>query len=158
MAGELFAALEATALARALRDSVWAYPLVNAAHILGVALLVGSIVPLDLRLLGIWRKLPVRPLWHVLTRIAGAGLVLAATFGVLLFITRAAEYAVSNLFLCKMLAVAVGVVNIIALRAFVPAVLASAHGEPDRRVRVAAAVSLVAWLTTLALGRLVGYF
>lgn len=51
MLGQWLAALEATELARALRDSVWIYPLVNAGHILGVALLVGSIVPLDLRLL-----------------------------------------------------------------------------------------------------------
>ena len=53
------AALEATALATGLRNSVWSYPLVNAAHILGVALLVGSIVPLDLRLLGAWRSAPL---------------------------------------------------------------------------------------------------
>ena len=70
------AALEATPLATALRGSVWVYPLVNAAHILGVALLVGSIVPLDLRLLGVWRSVPLTPLWGVLTRTAGAGLIL----------------------------------------------------------------------------------
>ena len=68
MSPDWLVALEATALAGALRGSVWAYPLVNAAHILGVALLVRGILPLDLRLLGAWR---------VLTRMAGAGLGLA---------------------------------------------------------------------------------
>ena len=77
MIDEWAAALEATALAAALRNSVWSYPLVNAAHILGVALLVGSIVPLDLRLLGAWRSVPLPPLWGMLTRTAGAGAVIA---------------------------------------------------------------------------------
>jgi hypothetical protein len=157
MTGEALAALEATALARALRDSVWAYPLVNAAHVLGVAMLVGSIVPLDLRLLGLWRSLPLAPLWHVLTRTAAAGLVLAATCGLLLFITRATEYAASSLFLGKMVALVVGVGNALALRRFSPDAIASSDVSA-RRVRAAAGVSLVAWLTTLTLGRLVGYF
>ena len=155
MTGELFAAIEALALAKALRDSVWAYPLVNAAHILGVALLVGSIVPLDLRLLGFWRSLPLAPLWHVLTRIAAAGLVLAATFGALLFITRATEYAASPLFLSKMIALAVGVANAILLLRASPEAPAT---RAPKHLRAAAAVSLAAWLTTLTLGRLVGYF
>ena len=161
MAGELFAALETTALARALRDSVWAYPLVNAGHILGVALLVGAIVPLDLKLLGFWPAWPLGPLWHVLTRAAGAGLVLAATCGVLLFIARAGEYAASDLFLCKMVAVACGIANAAALRGFAPADFSSARHGTDRsvgRIRVAAAISMLAWLTALTLGRLVGYF
>ena len=58
MVGDWLGGLEATALARALRDSVWTYPMINAGHILGVALLVGAIVPLDLRLLGVWRSAP----------------------------------------------------------------------------------------------------
>ena len=161
MTGELFAALEATALARTLRDSVWAYPLVNAGHIFGVALLVGAIVPLDLKVLGLWRSLPLGPLWHVLSRTAGAGLALAATCGVLLFITRASEYAASSLFLGKMAAVALGIANALAVRRFASASrFSTAHeiGRSGARLRVAAALSLLAWLTALALGRLVGYF
>jgi hypothetical protein len=69
------AELEATVLAAALRGSVWAYPLVNAGHILGVALLIGSIVPLDLRLLGLWQAVPLASLWRVLTRITATALL-----------------------------------------------------------------------------------
>ena len=99
MIGEWLVALEATAVAGALRGSVWAYPLVNAVHILGVALLVGAMLPLDLRLLGAWRSVPLAPLWRVLTRTASAGLGLAMVCGTLLFITRATEYAASGLFI-----------------------------------------------------------
>jgi hypothetical protein len=155
------AALEATALAIALRNSVWSYPLVNAAHILGVALLVGSIVPLDLRLLGAWRTEPLAPLWNILTRTAGAGFLLAIIFGMLLFITRATEYIASNLFLAKMAVVIIGTANVMALRMPPPpdrSEIASAHTMLPLRLRLAAGVSLTAWLTAMTLGRLVGYF
>jgi hypothetical protein len=155
------AALEATELAAALRNSVWSYPLVNAAHILGVALLVGSIVPLDLRLLGAWRSVPLAPLWLVLTRIAGVGLVLAMIFGILLFITRATEYAASNLFISKMVIVALGSANALALRMLAPAQLlesTSRQGKPPARLQLAAGISLVTWLAALIVGRLIGYF
>jgi hypothetical protein len=161
MIGEWLAALEATALARALRDSVWAYPLVNAAHILGVALLVGAIIPLDLRLLGAWQSVPLAPLWRVLTRTAGAGLGLAIVFGTLLFITRATEYAASSLFLSKMVVVGVGTANALAVRTLVPDTIASmrsAREKPPVRVQLAGGISLAAWLMALTLGRLVGYF
>ena len=50
-----FAALETTAPAQYLRVSRWGYAAVSGAHILGIALLVGAILPLNLRLLGFWQ-------------------------------------------------------------------------------------------------------
>lgn len=161
MIAEWLTALEATALAKALRGSVWAYPIVNAAHILGVALLVGAMVPLDLRLLGAWRSVPLAPLWRVLTRTAGAGLALAVVFGVLLFITRATEYAASRLFVAKMAVVLIGVINALVVRLALPDArlrLTPATGQLPVWLRLAGGVSLAAWLTALSLGRLVGYF
>jgi hypothetical protein len=161
MIGEWLVALEATAVAGALRGSVWAYPLVNAVHILGVALLVGAMLPLDLRLLGAWRSVPLAPLWRVLTRTASAGLGLAMVCGILLFITRATEYASSGLFISKMVVVGVGTANAVALRTLVPDAIApmkSALEKPPVRVQLAGGISLAAWLTALLLGRLVGYF
>jgi hypothetical protein len=161
MIGDWLAAMEAMAPARALRDSVWIYPLVNAGHILGVALLVGSIVPLDLRLLGAWRSVPLGALWRVLSRTAAVGLALAITCGALLFVARATEYAASDLFISKMAVVAAGAANAIALRMIAPDEFSGVHAtveRPPRRVRLAGGVSLAAWLTALTLGRLVGYF
>ena len=161
MIDEWAAALEATALAAALRNSVWSYPLVNAAHILGVALLVGSIVPLDLRLLGAWRSVPLPPLWGMLTRTAGAGAVLAIVFGALLFITRASEYVASNLFIAKMVFVGLGAANALALRTPAQArvlEMTSGQWKFPVRFRLAAGISLASWLAALTLGRLVGYF
>jgi hypothetical protein len=154
-------ALEATALARALRSSIWAYPLVNAGHLLGVALLIGSILPFDLRLLGMWPWAPLVPLWRVLTRTAGVGLALALACGSMLFITRATAYAASGLFMAKMGIVVVGAVNAVALHGLArqarQIALWEVNGLPGY-VRWSAGVSLAAWPSALILGRLVGYF
>lgn len=161
MTADWLTALEATRLAHTLRDSVWLYPLVNAGHILGIALLVGSILPLDLRLLGAWRSVPLAPIWHVLTRTSIAGFVLAAVCGFLLFMTRATEYAASTLFVSKLAVMIVALVNAVVLRRVVPAEISGIGpqvGPPNPRLRLAGGVSLVAWLTVLLLGRLVGYF
>ena len=161
MIGEWTGALEATQIATALRNSIWSYPLVNTAHIVGVALLIGSVVPLDLRLLGMWGSVPLAPLWTVLTRTAGIGLVAAILFGTLLFITRATEYVASNLFIAKMFLVLLGTANTLMLRMPSQAQeshIASTRAKPSTRLRVAAGISLAAWLSALTLGRLIGYF
>lgn len=156
---ELLAALEATSFAVALRTSVWVYPLLNAAHVLGLALLVGAIVPLDLRLLGYWRSIPLTPLWDVLAASAAAGAAIAAVTGSLLFAARATDYAASTWFLAKMAAFGIGIVNAIALRR-----TSARRNWPNdddavpSGAKLAAGLSIAAWMTTLVLGRLIGYF
>lgn len=50
-------ALAASALARAMQESRWLGPAALAAHLGGVAVLLGTIAVVDLRLLGLWRGL-----------------------------------------------------------------------------------------------------
>ena len=85
-------ALQATALSRVLRASLWLYPLVNTAHLVGIALLFGAIVPLDLRLAGCWKSVPLQPLARTAVPVAVAGLLLALATGALLFATRPLDY------------------------------------------------------------------
>ena len=59
-------ALQASGLSEMLHASVWLYPLVNTGHLLGMALLFGAIVVLDLRLNGLWRQVPAALLARVL--------------------------------------------------------------------------------------------
>ncbi|MEQ9640820.1 MAG: hypothetical protein RIM84_12425 [Alphaproteobacteria bacterium] len=152
----LLAGLEATPLAAVLRGSVWLYPLVNAAHIAGIALLFGAITALDLRLIGLWPRQSAAVLSRVLTPVAVAGFALAASMGALLFICKASEYAAASLFQAKMAVVAFGVVN--AALAWRWMRHSGAGQAIPRRVRAAAAASLATWLSAILLGRLVGYF
>ena len=96
-----------------------------------------------------------------ITRTAAAGLVLASVFGALLFITRATEYAASNLFVSKMVIVGTGAANALLLHIVLPnkrLQSVAATGKLPGRVQLASGLSLAAWLTALTLGRLVGYF
>lgn len=153
-------ALEAAEPVRALRASTWVYPLVSAGHILGFSILVGSVLPLDLRLLGAWRSVALEPLWRVLGASALAGLVLAVACGAALFAVNASEYAQSPVFVAKMIVVAIGVGNAAWLRRAAPSLLRDGAAVPaiPWQLRTAALVSLLAWTGTLLLGRLIAYF
>ncbi|BES70609.1 hypothetical protein RE428_16270 [Marinobacter nanhaiticus D15-8W] len=161
MIEQVLVAIEGSAPVAALRQSIWAYPLVNAGHILGVALLVGGIVPLDLRLLGAWRAYPVAPFLHVLRATSALGLGLAIFCGLLLFATAATDYVHSWWFLSKMTVVLLGVINAL----FIVRVLANEDIQSlplcstmPASLRFGALISLLVWPVALVLGRFVGYF
>ena len=145
-------ALVASAPAQWLRFSRWGYAAVNTTHVLGIALLVGAILPLDLRLLGLWRSVALEPLARVLVPVAATGLLLAITTGAFLFITRANEYAAIDLFLVKVAFIATGVVHALSLH------LWSGLGTASRgRLRAAGAASLSIWVAALVCGRLLAF-
>ena len=145
-------ALVASAPAQWLRFSRWGYAAVNTAHVFGIALLVGAILPLDLRLLGAWRSVALGPLARVLVPVAATGLLLAIATGAFLFITRADEYAALNLFLAKLALIATGAVHALSLH------LGPALRNASRaRLRTAGATSLAIWLAVLVCGRLLAF-
>ena len=149
--------LEGSALAAPLRASLYVYPFVNAAHVFGIALLVGSILPVDLRLLGFFRRIPLAGFVPVMTAFSAAGLALAAVSGVLLFTVQALDYAYNPAFLTKIALVAVGVVNALGLRWTSAWRAAGAGGEIGPGLRASALLSLVIWPVALVSGRWIGY-
>lgn len=156
----IFASLEASPPAVFLRGSLWVYPAVNTGHIIGIALLIGGVIPMDLRLLGLWPKVPLLPLLQVLMRTAAVGVSLALICGFLLFITRASSYVGSDVFIVKMIFVSAGLVNGLILRLALspknpPQWVLASNAPPA--VKLAASISLGAWLMALILGRLIGY-
>ena len=153
MFADAFAALENLSFIAALRDSWLAYPLVNALHIIGVALLFGAIVPLDLRLAG-WRRdaAAIGGLSRLLLPVAMFGFALAACAGLLLFATDARAYAASPLFQAKIVLIGLALGNAWALRRV------DWRRQPRPRVALAGAASLILWLAVIVLGRLIGYF
>ena len=150
----LFAALEGTALAQALRGSRWLYAGVSAAHILAIALLVGSVVPLNLRLLGVWRSISREAAVRLLAPVAASGLTLALLTGPLLFSVRAREYSGVGVLQLKLVFIAVGVLSTLAL--------CRTHGfllrdAPRARLAGHAILSTVCWLGALVCGRLIAF-
>jgi hypothetical protein len=127
-----------------LQRSGTAYLFVNAAHILGIGLLLGSILPLDLKQLGAFRKFPLEVLWPFLVRVGATGVGLAVVTGAWLFSVKPAEYWANEAFRWKALLLAIALANVAVQHA----------GRPTR---VSAALSLGAWLSILVAGRWIGF-
>jgi len=159
---DLLAWIEASALGRIIRDlGPWTYAIVNLLHILGIASLFGAILVMDLRLLGFWRRVPLRPLADVAVPVARAGFALAAVSGIGLLATNATEYAGNPFLLIKFPAIAVGLVNagLLARSAAWQAAREGTPGADDaRRLGVMGGVSLASWLTAITAGRMIGYW
>jgi hypothetical protein len=150
-------ALEASALAEALRASQYAYPLVNAAHIMGLAALFGSILALDLRLLGLFRQAPLAPLAQVLPRVAAAGLALALLTGVALFSVQPFDYLAHPAFPVKLALIALGAGHALWLHR-TPAWREAMSGGPvPARLRLSGALSLAVWAGAILAGRLLAF-
>lgn len=140
-----------------LRGGRWSYGLVNGAHILGLALLVGAILPLDLRLVGLWRREPADRLARVLLPVAMTGLGLAVATGLLLFSVRPFEYLANPFFPAKLALVALAVANALWLRLSPAWRTLRENGRVLRRLAVAGVVSLVLWIAALFCGRLIAF-
>lgn len=151
--------LQASELSLTLRSSIWLYPLVNIGHVVGIALLFGGIAPLDLRLIGCWRSVPLDHLARTLIPMAIAGLVLAMSTGALLFATRPLDYVGEPLFGIKMALLCTAVLNALLLRRSPQwGLVRVATNAPPRLVwRLAGIFSIALWLSVITAGRLIGY-
>ena len=99
-----------------MRESgVWTYGVVNLIHILGVATLFGSVLVLDLRLLGAWRKIPLLAISEPTVPMAAAGFRIAVATGMCLLATKATEYVGNPFLYLKFIAIAFGIVNVFML-------------------------------------------
>jgi Family of unknown function (DUF6644) len=149
------AALAASPLAVALRGSGALHAAVASVHLVGVALLVGSIAVFDLRLLGLSRALPVRRLAAHLLPWSAASFLLIVPSGLLLFLARAEELIGSPLFAFKMMLIMAAGVNAAVFHAGVFRRVAAwdADAPPPWQARAAAALSLLIWVSVIACGR-----
>lgn len=154
---EWLQALHDWQIAAMLRRSTYVYPLLNATHILALSLLIGGILPADLRLLGFFRSVAIVPFVRLMTAIAAAGIVLAAATGFLLLAVQPLEYAFNPAFLTKVSLVAAGIFLALLVRFGQAWRVFLATGEVGGGLRAAAVVSLAIWLSALLAGRWIAF-
>lgn len=152
-------AVEASGLARFMREALYAYPAAETVHIAGLALLFGSIAIVDLRLLGLGRRVPVTALVAFAVPWSITGFVVAASTGLLMFSAHIDEFLGQPVFLLKMSLIVLAALNAALLHR---GALRSAAGfdtlhPSPRRVRVAAGLSLALWLGVIGCGRMLAY-
>ena len=152
--------LETSALAVAMRQWQWLYPIVEILHILGFVLVVGGAFFFDLRLLGRARSLPVSALAAHLLAWSRAGFALVAPTGFMMFTAHATEFAVNTAFRLKLILIALALLNAAAFHRwpFRSVLRWNIAADTPAWAKVAAMVSLVCWIGAIACGRLLAYF
>jgi len=152
-------AIEGSALGEAMRQWLWLYPAVEIVHLCGIALLVGSIAVLDLRLLGFSRSLSARKLAaHALPWTLGS-FVLILPSGLAMFVAHAGDLIASPVFALKMSLIMAAGINAAVFHAgmFRGAAQWDVDVMPPAAARAAAALSLLLWISVIACGRLLAY-
>ena len=154
--------LQGSALGHAMRESgVWTYGVVNLIHILAVSSLFGSILVLDLRLLGVWRQVALQAVSTVAVPVGATGFAIAALSGVCLLATKATEYVDNPFLYIKFPAIALGLANIAALNlstAWKAHKLRDLSSREQRTLSVFGGISLACWLTAITAGRMIAYW
>lgn len=103
--------LQNTSFGTAIRVSPWLFPFIESFHIVGLALLIGSVVRLDVRLLGMYSNSSVTEIAKTTMPWAWGGLVLAVTTGSCLFSSEAAGLYINRAFRLKLLMLALLGIN-----------------------------------------------
>jgi len=153
-------AIEGLWIAQVMRESLWLYPTVETLHLWGVGALFGSILLVDLRLLGLGRGLELRPLLRFAVPVTISGFALAGATGLLMFIAHPSEFIASTLFVLKMTLLMLLGLNAISLHLRIGPI-----ADPSGRVpvdialsmRLQAAVSVLGWAVVIGLGRWLAY-
>ena len=155
---EFLAWLEGTSFGTWVREAstLWAYPTILFLHTIGLAFLVGTNAAIDLRLLGIARRLPVAPLERFY-RIMWLGFWINAASGVVLLIADATTKLTNPVFYVKMGFIALAVANMVLIRR-------KLFRDPDLDAKpipvlgkILGATSLVLWAGAITAGRLMAY-
>lgn len=149
--------LAASPLSSGLRRSALVYMVVNAAHILSIALLIGAILPLDLRLMGLFGSTPLAIIGPFLSRAAAVGLVGALITGFALFSVKPIEYAGNPAFLAKLGLLMLGIVNAALVHTQAAWGRALSGKAPTPGLRFQAGVSAAVWVSALLAGRWIGF-
>jgi hypothetical protein len=129
----------------------YAYPLLEALHIVGIAMLLGSLLLLELRVWGFGAALPIEPLARLGLPLTLSGFALAAATGSLMFASQPGDLIANRAFVIKM-----GLVMLAGLNA------ASFHARGgltrgDRMARLQTLSSVGIWLAVIFCGRWIAY-
>lgn len=145
---------ESTGLGLMIRESVWVFPVIEAVHLLGLSLLGGALLIVDLRLLGAGlTHTPAALLARQVRPWLIAGVVLMVATGVPLFLSEAVKCYYSQAFWVKILTLPLAVVFTFAVRQRI----AEAEATSRRTAALTGAASIALWFVVAAGGRWIGF-
>ena len=149
-----FDQLEQSFIGEAIRNSIWMFPVIEAFHLIGLAILGGSILVGDLRLLGL--LLSTKPINYVIgqtTLILKLGLIILVSTGIPLFLSEAIKCYYSRAFWIKMSALLIGLVFLFFIRN--PMGLSAVEG--NTKLKLIGLISISIWAIVAGSGRWIGF-
>src|SRR3989338_26123 len=153
----MFAWIETTDVAMWVALSLWAYPALLGAHIIGLAIVVGIFVVRDLRLLNFFSVLHPAA-FLPLGKFAWVGFIINAISGVLLFTSQAVTFAGNVAFLVKISLIITGMVLAGVIQSRLRNELSvNIDTHISKSTRTIALISLLTWIGAIVAGRLVAY-
>ncbi len=144
-------ALHALPLAEAIRSSAWAFPLLEIIHIAAFAAMIGTVLTVEMRTLGVQRALPLQELGRLGVKIALVAFAVIVTSGSLLLLSDLQGYLANRAFTVKLGLITLAAINMVVFH------LRNSLARPDAIARVQAIVSLLLWLGVISAGRLIAY-
>jgi uncharacterized membrane protein len=152
--------LQALPLAVFIHKKAWAFTTVEVVHVFAIAMVIGTIAIVDLRLLGFAStKRPVAELSRQVLPLTWAAFVIAVIAGSLLFISRATDYFVSTVFWIKMALIVVAGINMIIFEFVTVRGVQewNLNPKPPPAARLAGGISIACWILVLVFGRLIAF-
>ena len=152
--------IESSHIGTAIRQSLWAFPLLNLVHLLGLTVAAGTIVYWDLRLLGLGlKRSAVSELGRELLPWTWGGFAVMFVSGLLLAWCEAGRLYCNVFFRMKMLLLLLGALNVLIFHLTIYRGVSAWDTAPVTPLgaRIAGGLSLALWFGLIACGRAIGY-
>jgi uncharacterized membrane protein len=140
--------------------SAWAFTTVELVHVFAVATVIGTIMIVDLRLLGLAStKRPFTELSRQVLPFTWAAFVVAVIAGLLLFTGRAADYFVNTAFWIKMSLIVLAGINMMIFEFITVRDVQKWNHDPipPPPARLAGGISITCWVLVVVCGRWIGF-
>ncbi len=138
-------------LAVAIRESAWAFPLIEIVHIAALAAMFGTVLTVEMRVFGARKALPLEELGKLGATIGVIAFALAALSGSLLLLSDAAGYIANRAFVIKLGLITLAAINMVVFH------LRGSLARADGVARLQSALSIALWLGVIAAGRMIAY-
>jgi hypothetical protein len=153
-------ALQQSGISEWMRGSLKALPIIEAIHVMAVATVFGTILIVDLRLLGLRdTNRSVTRVFEETLRWTWAGFALAAVTGALLFVPNARTYVANTAFALKMVALVGAAINMAVFQFTTLRTVASWNADVPMPLgaRIAGGASILIWTCVIVCGRWIGF-
>ena len=141
-------------------EHTWILPAMEVLHYSGHSLTVGAIIYLDLRLLGINKKFPVKKLSTHIIPLSVMGFVLALLSGTALFLSDLDRFWANPALEIKLILISIALVSIAVFHFGIFRNVDSWDHDigPPMSARIGGIFSIVFWLAAIVAGRMIAYF